>query len=161
MLSLQSLSEGGRYLESMVWFSNVQHLRRTRMVLFRGQLVVPCQRSLPQSKNVTNTSWTHLNDQVEKFQVGLIPVLSNLMENLWLIHTYLPFLTPFSECILDSTWFFSSRNTPQEMHQVIWFPTNWISRKLFFSEIYKMYTLSIHRNYPRKKLLWKSSFLIH
>ena len=72
--------------------------------LCRGQLAVPGHKSPRKSKNVIHTSWPHLDDQVEAFQVGVTPIILKIEVTLRLIHTYSTLVTPFFNVYWDSHW---------------------------------------------------------
>ena len=71
--------------------------------LCRGQIAVPGHKSPRESNNVIHTSWPRLDDQVEAFQVGVIPLILNIEVTLQLIHNYSTFKKPFLNAYSDIT----------------------------------------------------------
>ena len=63
--------------------------------LCRGQLAVPGQKCWRQSKHFVHISCPHLDDQVEAFQVVVLPEILNFEVTLRLIHTYSTLVTLF------------------------------------------------------------------
>ena len=104
--------------------------------LGRGQLAVPGHKSPRQSKNVIHTSWPHLDDQVEAFQVGVISGILNFEVALRLIHTNSKCVTLFYYFILGYPLFFSFRNTSWLVPKHFWKLSNINFRKQFFSWIW-------------------------
>ena len=68
------ITKGGVYLESMSYFQNVQHMGVTRMVCMSA--FCPRYEKSQAVKNGVNISWLHLDDQIETFEVGVIPGMS-------------------------------------------------------------------------------------
>ena len=63
--------------------------------LCRGHIAVQGHKCWRQSKSFVYINWPHLDDQVEAFQVGVIPGIFNFEVGLTLIRTFSTFVTTF------------------------------------------------------------------